>query len=365
MWNVATRTCLYQIQAHDTMCKGIGVTHTSTPYMVTCSSDHSAKLWPFDVTLEERGRTGVVTAPARTFTFSEALTSLSCRRGAGEFCTGSVGGLQLWSLERGEAVRTWETATDGILSVQFSPTETQLIAATGGDLSVSFYDIRGTEECARLTGVRRFNQVAWNPMQPYYFVACSDDWNVYSYDFRSMRKELLTYGGHLGPVLSVDYSPTGREFCTGSYDKTVRIFKSTSPFSRDCYHTQRMQKVYSVLFSGDAHYLFSASDEGNVRVWKAFASKTTKIVDRREEQRLNYAEALKKKFKHMPEIRRIRTHQHLPKELMFVKNTRRVMKESEKRKEANRAKHQKREPRSTTHITPLEVENAPMLSDDE
>ena len=29
---------------------------------------------------------------------------------------------------------------------------------------------------------------------------------------------------HVSAVLDVDYSPTGREFVSGSYDKTVRIF---------------------------------------------------------------------------------------------------------------------------------------------
>ena len=60
--------------------------------------------------------------------------------------------------------------------------------------------------------------------------------------------------------------------------------------ARDCYHTQRMQKVFNVCYSGDAHYIFSASEEGNIRIWKAFSSTSTKIKHQREEEKLHYFE---------------------------------------------------------------------------
>ena len=34
------------------------------------------------------------------------------------------------------------------------------------------------------------------------------------------------------------------------------------------YHTQRMQRVFAARFSGDGAYVFSGSDDMNVRVWK-------------------------------------------------------------------------------------------------
>lgn len=38
--------------------------------------------------------------------------------------------------------------------------------------------------------------------------------------------------------------------------------------SREVYTTKRMQRVFTVRFSGDATYVFSGSDDMNVRVWK-------------------------------------------------------------------------------------------------
>lgn len=47
-------------------------------------------------------------------------------------------------------------------------------------------------------------------------------------------------------VMDVDYSPTGREFVAGSYDRTIRIFAFNGGHSREIYHTKRMQRVFSV-----------------------------------------------------------------------------------------------------------------------
>lgn len=69
-------------------------------------------------------------------------------------------------------------------------------------------------------------------------------------------------------VMDVDYSPTGREFVAGGYDRSVRIFPYNGGHSREVYHTKRMQRVFSTRFSRDATYVFSGSDDMNVRVWK-------------------------------------------------------------------------------------------------
>ena len=68
--------------------------------------------------------------------------------------------------------------------------------------------------------------------------------------------------------MSVDYSPTGREFVAGGYDRSVRIFSYNGGHSREVYHTKRMQRVMAVQFSADASYVFSGSDDMNLRIWK-------------------------------------------------------------------------------------------------
>ena len=42
--------------------------------------------------------------------------------------------------------------------------------------------------------------------------------------------------------LDVDYSPTGLEIVSGSYDRSIRIFPIDKGHSREVYHTKRMQR---------------------------------------------------------------------------------------------------------------------------
>lgn len=139
--------------------------------------------------------------------------------------------------------------------------------------------------------------------------------------------------------MDVDYSPTGREFVAGSYDRSVRIFAHNGGHSREVYHTKRMQRVFTVRFSGDATYVFSGSDDMNVRVWKANASEQLGVLLPREKQKHAYNKALVERYKHMPEVKRISRHRHLPTPLYKAANLRRTVEEADKRKLKRRIEH--------------------------
>lgn len=52
---------------------------------------------------------------------------------------------------------------------------------------------------------------------------------MYSFDIRKLNTKqqvMNIHEGHTSAVLDVDYSPTGQEFCTASYDKSIRIFRT-------------------------------------------------------------------------------------------------------------------------------------------
>lgn len=68
--------------------------------------------------------------------------------------------------------------------------------------------------------------------------------------------------------MDVDYAPSGHEFVAGGYDRTLRLFESGASGSRDVYFTPRMSRLACVRFSRDATYVFSASEDMNVRMWK-------------------------------------------------------------------------------------------------
>jgi len=82
-------------------------------------------------------------------------------------------------------------------------------------------------------------------MEAFNFATAGEDHNVYIYDMRKMNRALNVLKDHVSAVLDVDFSPTGEELVTGSYDRSIRIFKSREGHSRDVYHTKRMQRYTS------------------------------------------------------------------------------------------------------------------------
>nr|XP_011464699.1 PREDICTED: DDB1- and CUL4-associated factor 13-like [Fragaria vesca subsp. vesca] len=140
--------------------------------------------------------------------------------------------------------------------------------------------------------------------------------------------------------MDIDYSPTGREFVTGSYDRTVmRIFQYNGGHSREIYHTKRMQRVLCVKYSCDASYVISGSDDTNLRLWKAKASEQLGVLLPREKKRHEYLEAVKNRYKHLAEVKCIVRHRHLPKAIYKTTALRRTMMEAERRREEKRKAH--------------------------
>ena len=71
------------------------------------------------------------------------------------------------------------------------------------------------------------------------------------------------------------------------------------------YHGKRMQRVFTVNYSADSRFVISGSDDTNVRIWKARASDSLGKLMPREQQKRDYYDKLKQRYKHQPEIKRI------------------------------------------------------------
>lgn len=99
---------------------------------------------------------------------------------------------------------------------------------------------------------------------------------------RNLREAIQIHKDHVGAVIDVDYSPTGKEIVSGSYDKTLRIFQVDQGRSREVYHTKRMQRLTCVLWSSDNNYVLCGSDEMDIRIWKANASQKLGLVSFRD-----------------------------------------------------------------------------------
>lgn len=56
--------------------------------------------------------------------------------------------------------------------------------------------------------------------------------SLYTFDMRFLDKPLMVHMDHVSAVLDVDYSPTGKEFVSASFDKSIRIFPVDKGHSR-------------------------------------------------------------------------------------------------------------------------------------
>jgi WD repeat and SOF domain-containing protein 1 len=157
---------------------------------------------------------------------------------------------------------------------------------------------------------------------------------------------------HVAAVTCVDYAPTGKEFVSGSYDKTIRIYQVEKTNSREIYHTKRQQHITAVSWSLDNKYIFSGSDEMNIRVWKANASEKLGPLKPREKDAMRYNEALKQKFATHPQIKRIAKHRQVPKYVFRQQDLLKEARDKEKRKDMNRRLNSK--PGSVPHVSKKE-----------
>ncbi|KAK4342321.1 hypothetical protein RND71_038137 [Anisodus tanguticus] len=163
----------------------------------------------------------------------------------------------------------------------------------------------------------------------------NDDGKCYSYDVRKLNEAKCVHEDHVSSVIDIDYSPTGREFVTGSYDRsvgkriTLRGWRGFTPYLDKEASFLFYYWVFCVKFSCDASYIISGSDDTNLRLWKAKASEQLGVILPRE----------RKRHEHLSEINRIVRHMHLPKSI--YKATKQIceMTESERGREERRKAH--------------------------
>lgn len=257
------------------------------------------------------------------------LVSLSLARTIFLTCTSS------------DPLHSFSWGADSISCVKFNPVEHQVLISAASDRNLVLYDIRTRSPLRKLIMQMNTNAIAWNPMEAFNFTIANEDHNCYTFDMRKLKTALCVHMDHVSAVMSLDYSPTGREFATGGYDRNVRIFTTGDGRSREVYHTKRMQRIFSVKFSGDAKYVLSGSDDTNIRVWKAQASMPIKPLVGREKSKLNYANKLKERFKSAPEIARIQRHRHVPKAVLNATRTKTAIKQAADQKAARVRAHTK------------------------
>ncbi|KAG2441056.1 hypothetical protein HXX76_003909 [Chlamydomonas incerta] len=337
IWDIPQERVLRRLVGHTAAVKGISFAPDGET-VVSASTDATVKLWKVPYAPFEAGDVQEDAEPVFEFAGKNAFRGIDHHWDRTQFATAGAA-VDIWDHSRSEPIQTFTWGSDTITSVRFNPAEADTFASTGSDRSIALYDLRRATPLRKVVMQTRCNALAWNPMEPFNFTAANEDCCLYTYDMRRLQSALCVHKDFVSAVMDVDYSPTGREFVAGGYDRSVRIFATSGGHSREVYTTKRMQRVFAVRFSGDATYVFSGSDDMNVRVWKAKASEQLGVRLPREKHKQAYNEALVERYKHMPEVKRITRHRHLPAAIYKASKTRRAVTESDKRKLSRRIEH--------------------------
>lgn len=363
IWDLGTREEIGSVKAHYGMCSGVSVvptTNANDGKLLSCGDDKTVKLWAMgssgfghtgeddaegdaeEVKGDRRGaRRSRDTGLIKTFVGEHGFKGVDHHRTDPLFVTGGAQ-IQLWDTNRSNYLSNLSWGIDNVNTVKFNHTETNIVASCGGlDNAIVLYDIRTNTAVQRTITTFRNNCISWNPMEAFNFVTGNEDHNAYLWDMRKMSHSLNIYKDHVAAVTDVDFSPTGEQIVTGSYDKTIRIYNARDGHSRDIYHTKRMQHVFCTKFTMDAKYIISGSDDTNLRVWRSVASERADIKSMKQRNKLEYDEKLKQRFKDMPEIRRISRHRHVPKVVKKAQEIKKIELDSIKRRRENEVKFSK------------------------
>ncbi|KAH8869620.1 DDB1- and CUL4-associated factor 13 [Schistosoma japonicum] len=329
-WDIAKKNKLVEVLAHENEVRGI-CHFSKSRLMYTCSLDGQLKQWRMNYDIVSSWR-----KPLDTVLIKCTPHCIDHHPSSNEFLIGGPESCLLYSSTKLDVpLHEWSWGQEPIHVAKFNPVEHNIACALTKDNSVVLIDCRQDLPIRKVKMNLKLNAFSWNPMEPFIFTAASEDYNAYTFDNRFFKFPRRVHRGHVNAVLGVDYSPTGREFVTGGYDSTIRLWQCDSTESFDVYHTRRMKRVLDVKITLDAKFVLSSSSDQSIRLWKAHANEIMGPVQPRQRASLQTFDSLREKFKDHPEIRKILKHRHLPKSIFAANKEHAIIRAKERRKERN------------------------------
>jgi WD repeat and SOF domain-containing protein 1 len=253
-WNLHTKSETHVISAHKNAVRGLTYANPShinltDSIFLSTGDDKAINIWSLnnlDKQKKVRKQGNKVSyQPKAQYTSKTIVSNIDHNYEESKFATaGSI--VQVWDYERSEPISKFDWGMDSVHHLRFNPSETNLIAASASDRSICLYDIRGNTPLKRLFLKNKSSCLCWNPYEPINFVVGNEDSNCYTFDMRKLDEAKMIHKDHTNAILDIDFAPTGKEFVTGSFDKTIRIFPFNNGRSREVYHTKRMQQVNAI-----------------------------------------------------------------------------------------------------------------------
>lgn len=192
----------------------------------------------------------------------------------------SDGLIRIYATESASLICTLSGHSRGILDIQFSPTDCDVLASALDDRSVRLWLI-STRSCFRVLKKHTFHVSAVRfTARGNLLVSASADENICIWDAPSGRT-LKTLAAHSDPVLSICISSDDTIIVSGSYDGLMRIFDletghclKTLTYNTTSHGTATASTrdalnfpILHVALLPNGKYILSSSLDGNIRLW--------------------------------------------------------------------------------------------------
>jgi WD40 repeat protein len=254
LWDAQTGQELRQFSGHTAGLKN-AVFSPDGHYALTGSGDNTARLWEVETGREVRqfsGHSGGVWGIAFTPDGQHIITSDEALA-------------RLWDVQSGAVVRQFSGHTGTIFWLDLSP-DGRYLATFSGDKTARLWEVQSGRELGQFEG--HTDWVGGGRFSPdgQYLLTTSADrtarlWNI------ETGQEMRRFVGHTDSLVDGVFSPDGRAIVTTSYDKTARLWDIAS--GREIRQFLGHTDFVSVpIFSFDGHYLLTASGDRTARLWE-------------------------------------------------------------------------------------------------
>ena len=273
LWDVATGQMVFTLEGHRSRVRS--VTFSPDGRRLATTGWTAVKVWD-------------VAAGREIFTLeghTEELYAVAFSPDGKRLASGSRDNtVRLWDAATGQLQRTLEGHVDDLCSVAFSPDGSKL-ATAGFDRTLRLWDAAtGKVLFGREAHTGGIFSVAFSP-DGKELATASDDHMVKLWDTDTGQGVFIDYRlgvplvrtdtameeraalkGHEGHVSSVAFSPDGLWLATGSFDRTVRLWKVARELE-PVWLRGLSDRVHSIAFSPDGRKLATGTQEHLVELW--------------------------------------------------------------------------------------------------
>lgn len=215
--------------------------------------------------------------------------------------------VKLWDLNTTKCAKSYSHHTDKVCSIAWHPKESTILLSGSYDRTVVAADMRAPDAKAPRWGVESdIEAVTWDPHDPNYFYATTENGIIHFHDIRNAPSEpehskpVWTLQAHDESISSFDVNSVIPGFlATGSTDKEVKLW-NVQPNGPSMVVTRNVDvgKVFSTKFAPDPEVAFRlavAGSKGAMQIWdtstnaavrRAFASRMAPASGEAKEERI-------------------------------------------------------------------------------